>query len=64
MANSYAIWQAAHKGDHAGLTRLVEQGMDVDARDEVSARHDIHPQKPIPLLPAAPAATHTLAVVN
>jgi len=34
MANSYAIWQAAHKGDHAGLTRLVEQGMDVDARDE------------------------------
>tara|TARA_B100000795_G_scaffold259798_1_gene235082 strand:- start:983 stop:1207 length:225 start_codon:yes stop_codon:yes gene_type:complete len=33
----YAIWQAAHKGDRAGLTRLVELGMDVNARDEVSA---------------------------
>ena len=33
----YAIWQATHKGDRAGLTRLVELGMDVNARDEVSA---------------------------
>ena len=32
----YAIWQAAHKGDRDGLTRLVELGMDVNARDEVS----------------------------
>ena len=32
----YAIWQAAHKGDRTGLTRLVELGMDVNARDEVS----------------------------
>ena len=34
--DGYAIWQAAHKGDRTGLTRLVELGMDVNARDEVS----------------------------
>ena len=34
--NGYAVWQAAHKGDRTGLTRLVELGMDVNARDEVS----------------------------
>jgi len=32
--DGYAIWQAAHKGDRTGLTRLVELGMDVNARDE------------------------------
>lgn len=36
----YAIWQAAHKGDRTGLTRLVELGMDVNARDEVSTTHN------------------------
>ena len=36
----YAIWQAAHKGDRDGLTRLVELGMDVNARDEVSSTHN------------------------
>ena len=39
----YAIWQAAHKGDRDGLTRLVELGMDVNARDEVSTTQRLQP---------------------
>ena len=40
------IWEAATKGDDASISRLVEQGVQVDATDDVS-HHRLHAHPPL-----------------
>lgn len=63
-----ALFNSAIEGDLATLTRLVEEGVDIEATDNVDDEHRVSAispaSNPIPLLPSLPVASASPALTT